>query len=596
MVSDEGAGTFVDEGTAQVLGVASYRERLTPDSDAAQRQVEALRHFGPAARAGWQTEMAHLRATETWADGRPEELDAARAALAEIPRMDGPLRRLETPAETREPLPEVDLFRLKRFCFYGAHLFERAPGFCDAQGATDRWADRLADLVATIHPGGEDHARFHLAEALDPRLEQLREELRRTRKTRRTRRDELEAAITAAHGGSFDLRGHYLPADDLPADDPPPDDSATESPGESPQETDPQVTLEEEPRLEHRSGAWQLADDDLQALDEAIEELRDRIGAVEREVRAELTDTLAAHADWLARVVDLFRSGDLRLAKVRLKRQVDGCWPEWAEGTARPALRLEGARHPRIVERARESGKRAGRKTDRKAQPIDVRIGERPVVLTGPNMGGKSALLEVVGLAQWCAQHAMPVPADLCVFRSVHAVIYVGSEEPHAVEAEAGLSSFGREVHRIVDWQQRAEAPSLWLLDEVGRGTHPEDGAALARQIVEQLHAAGHTVVAATHFPALASLADARTLRIRGLPEDASLEEALAAIPGASAGEPTAVETALRRLMDYQPVEITADGTDDGADDVPRDVPRDARRVAAALGLKLKADLDDDSS
>jgi hypothetical protein len=192
-------------------------------------------------------------------------------------------------------------------------------------------------------------------------------------------------------------------------------------------------------------------------------------------------------------------------------------------------------------------------------------------------MGGKSVLLRVVGLCQWAAQCGLPVPARRCDFAPVAQITYVGSEEPGVRAAEEGLSSFGREIRRLVRHRDRDAHPVLWLLDEVGRGTHPLEGAAIAVDIIEALAERGDRLLVATHFPEVAAMHDVRRYRIAGLcGED---------LPVAS--EPAqmsygAWEEALRAAMDYRPVEL------DPAERA--EIPRDARLVARLLGWETRSE------
>lgn len=299
----------------------------------------------------------------------------------------------------------------------------------------------------------------------------------------------------------------------------------------------------------------------VESLESQLESARQELEKTERSVRRELTGDIADKAESLREMAGFLGDLDLRLAKARLKSGLDACWGTWSQTGS--ALVISAGREPRIARMLEE--------TEDVVQPIDLDVPEAPLVITGPNMGGKSALLQLVGLAQWCAQHAMPVPADAFQFAPVETIFYVGSEEPTARDASEGLSAFGREVRRLVDLEARADDPSLWLLDEVGRGTHPDDGADLAIEIVEKLDEAGHRVVVATHFPAVAAHDGFDTVRIRGIVDRAGLAEALG-----SADTLDEIEHLLRDATDFQPL---ASGD--------ADVPRDAHLVARALGLDV---------
>ncbi len=206
----------------------------------------------------------------------------------------------------------------------------------------------------------------------------------------------------------------------------------------------------------------------LEALSRAVEE------------RAEALDA-SLHA--LARA-------DLWLARARLAADLDGVRPAVSDD----AVELLSARHPLLG---------AG------AVPIDLRLGARfgyrAMVITGPNTGGKTVSLKTLGLLVLMHQAGLRVPAAegarLPVFRRVMADI--GDEQSIA----QSLSTFSSHLRNVVRFVGAADAGSLVLLDEIGAGTDPTEGSAVAMAIVERLLAAGSTVAATTHYAELKTFA-----------------------------------------------------------------------------------------
>ncbi len=222
------------------------------------------------------------------------------------------------------------------------------------------------------------------------------------------------------------------------------------------------------------------------SLDGAAEEER-ILEALSREVEGRAESLLASLAA-LARA-------DLWMARARLGLQLAAVRPQLTDDAAE----LLSARHPLLG---------AG------AVPIDLRIGERfgyrALIVTGPNTGGKTVSLKTLGLLSLMHQAGLRVPAAegarLPVFSRVMADI--GDEQSIA----QSLSTFSSHLRNVVRFVEAAGPATLVLLDEIGAGTDPTEGSALAMAIVERLLALGATVAATTHYAELKAFAQEHEL------------------------------------------------------------------------------------
>ena len=210
----------------------------------------------------------------------------------------------------------------------------------------------------------------------------------------------------------------------------------------------------------------------------------------EERILDELSRAVEARADALRASVMALARADTWMARARLGSGMDGVRPSVADDAAE----LLSARHPLLGENA---------------VPIDLRLGDRfgyrALVVTGPNTGGKTVSLKTLGLLALMHQAGLRVPAAdgarLPVFRRVMADI--GDEQSIA----QSLSTFSSHLRNVVRFAEAAGPATLVLLDEVGAGTDPAEGSALAMAIVARLLDAGAMVAATTHYAELKSFA-----------------------------------------------------------------------------------------
>lgn len=209
---------------------------------------------------------------------------------------------------------------------------------------------------------------------------------------------------------------------------------------------------------------------------------------VERILR-DLSERVGAESPAIRDGLDAAGELDLILAKARLGRTMGGCLPNKASGSS---LKLVEARHP-LIDRS-------------VCVPLSLEIGEGTDVLliTGPNTGGKTVAIKTVGLCAAMAQCGMMPPARLIrigCFSQFWADI--GDEQ----SLQQSLSTFSGHVKNIAGALSALKPDSLVLLDEVGAGTDPAEGAALARALLLAFQAGGAKVMASTHYGELKLLA-----------------------------------------------------------------------------------------
>jgi DNA mismatch repair protein MutS2 len=234
----------------------------------------------------------------------------------------------------------------------------------------------------------------------------------------------------------------------------------------------------------------------VEGNNELVQAAREEEAEVLR-VLAALTDAVRMALPDLVRLVEDMGDLDLVFARAELAERMEAVKP--GVGAERQVA-VRAARNPLLLA---QSWKEPGRIV----VPVDLDLdGERPLlVITGPNAGGKTVALKTLGLLSLMAQAGCHVPARegarLPVFTQVFAI--VGDEQSVA----ENLSTFSAFVKQLKEVLEHVDGTSLVLLDELGAGTDPDDGAALAQAVLEELAERGALCVASTHLEPLKAFA-----------------------------------------------------------------------------------------
>jgi DNA mismatch repair protein MutS2 len=230
------------------------------------------------------------------------------------------------------------------------------------------------------------------------------------------------------------------------------------------------------------------------AMNNKLKELRLKEEAEVEKILRMLSAAVAEAADQLLADTELLAELDFHFAKASLARELKASLPRMND---RGFIKIRKGRHPLLPPDS--------------VVPLDLELGNRytTIIVTGPNTGGKTVSLKTVGLLSLMAMSGLFVPAEegsqLCVFDAIYADI--GDEQ----SIEQNLSTFSSHMTNIIGILREMTPKSLVLLDELGAGTDPAEGSALAIAILDYIHRMGCRVMATTHYTELKAYAYERS-------------------------------------------------------------------------------------
>lgn len=496
---------------AEAIGVPWLLEAIAPSGALGRRARQRERAFRPG-------DEAAARAALERVDRLAREHDAAslaalRATLGAAPDPGAALVR----ARAGGVLGDVDFFELQRFA--GALA---AAGLLPAQSMLSEW----------LTPGTTSDRTFYLADAFDAGLAAARADAEVAAAAYDTARGRLAARVARYAGVESVRDGEFvLMRDRLPGPVPP------------------------EIRVLREFPTYLLCeialDEDALAALTARDAATARVAQAEEDVRARLSALVAIEAAALERASDALGDLDVLVARAQFAQTYACVVPEVVDAAA---LGFARARYLPLAFALEQHGRRYA--------PISLEL-EGMGVVTGPNMGGKTAALRTLGFLAACVALGVPVPAAEARLPLFDDIAWLGIGA--AADDDGLLSSFGAEVVALRSFLDRRAVRPLVLIDEFARTTSPREGRALLVALLETLEQRGALGLAATH---LAQVAPAGSHFASGGLRELPPHE----------GPPLELEAALRRIaqaMDYRLRRVPDDAGP----------PGDAIALADALGL-----------
>jgi DNA mismatch repair protein MutS2 len=458
----------------------------------------------------------------------------AREIMKEMKPLDDILSRLRQKAV----LSDVDFFELKQL---GSIVFRLNQALTQTpiKLPDHLHLKPLNQMERLLDPEGTHLTRFYLYDAYSEALKVYREAHRQAeadlRTYRKRQKDHLEAS----------LQVRFRPNGELTV---------------LKQEKEALRILEHSPHLvysaeNYMSVTFRIKDDTQ--IDEAliqIEAIKKSIEDEEKRVREELTLKLFSELKAIENSLSIIGELDLWIAKGLLALDFDGVRPEI---TTDMTVELIEGRHIRVEAMLR--------KEDRTFTPISITLKSGVTLITGANMGGKTVSLKLLGLVMTLFHYGLYVPATY-LRAPLLDFIYLSVGDMQSIDQ--GLSTFGSEIFELSRVLPKANDRGMILIDELARGTNPEEGNVLTAAILKALNKQRAFTVVTTHFDGVKSQCAMRHYQVKGLKHDTldqihetyGLEKIMAI---------------LNKQMDYRLVEVG----------VSNEVPKDALFIAELMGI-----------
>jgi len=518
-----------DALTAERIGLTWLRAAIAPVGAFGRRHDETIAPYGPGDELRAHAEIADV--AELAARLERDGVTRLRAALRAVPEPSAIVAR----ARAGDPLNDADFYELGRFVD-ALDVFARA--WDGAGGEASRRPpvlEALRDLLAPGRSGGE----FYLAAEFAPGLHEARAAVERAEERYEALRDSIAARVRDAIG--IDAAGDELVVLRADYDGPLPDEL---------------FVVRETPT--YRAARLRVTAPDR---DDALA----RLSTEEEAARRALAERVSQQADAIVAATGALGALDRLLARVAFAQRWDGCVPVFAG-----AIAVDDGVFPPLADALAARGRRY--------TALSLRL-NGVAVLTGPNMGGKSAALAAVGFWCACAALGVPPPARSATIPLLERIEWIGGEGP--ADRARLLSSYAVEVVRASGVLAGASPQTLVLVDEFARTTGPREGRALLIALVETLRACGTLALVATHFDAVAEAAGVVHLRVAGLRAEA--------LDTVRASDLDAALEAIGAAMDYRIVAADGAATASDAVALARLLGLDARIVDRAAAISDSA-------
>lgn len=473
---------FMNHDTMSGIGMEYILGMITPKTPYG---LDGWRNIKPCSRGEEQRLRAELDITEELI----KLLEGFNSEFSEIDFTLGNFKEIRTSlkrVENNMVLDEVELFEIKNFIF----------NIKDIGMAQDRIhtlpksliLDRSLELEELFDPEGTDSRTFYVYDCYSGELRDIREEKRELQCLYDREKKRLLKLSEEEIGVSLKLKGEIM----IPRSDKSRLDKAREC----------QYICEDSSSM--LAVNFKLkGNEEMNRLQHLLEELKLKEEQEEYRIRKNLSLRLKENINVLYGLINKVAYLDLLLSKVEFALKIRGVKPEIHDSMY---MEISNGRHVRLEEILKNQGK--------SFTPVSCSLKQGVTVITGANMGGKTVRLKLIGMLQAIAQLGLFVPAEgfkTCMMDFIY--LSIGDRQ----SMDSGLSTFGGEISGMIDIINSVSSRGLILIDELARGTNPEEGYAISRAIARYLKDKGSITLFITHFSGITEEDGIEHLRVKGL-------------------------------------------------------------------------------
>lgn len=437
-------------------------------------------------------------------------------------------------------LSEVELFEIKNFLYMLRNLYNLLKEY-----QIPLWEDievsPIEDLEKYLDPEETGISTFYIYDSYSKDLQKIRQSKREVEREIKKEKNQLKESIEK------DLNIKLGP------------DGTIIVPKEQEQLIE---NMEKHPNLTYVSETYMNVKysikptEDMTLLERQYLILRDKEEREEHKIRERLSKQIARRSKKLFKNIASIGKIDFILGKAIFAIEINGIKPNIVNDHR---IKIVEGRHPKIEEILKEKGLNF--------TPITIELKEGVSCITGPNMGGKTVSLQLVGLLTAMAQHGLMVSAKEMTL-GLNQFIKTSIGDPQSMDK--GLSTFGGEIQLIQEAIERCNEKGLILIDELARGTNPEEGYAISRAIVEYLIDKNCITLLTTHYDNIGNIEGVIHFQVVGL-SNVDLKKLKLQLQDIEDDE----IDVINKYMDYRLKRV----------DKETKVPKEAINIASIMGL-----------